>query len=58
MLKEKILDFLDRANFMTLSTSVAGNASAANVYYANKGTDIYFFTFNPVSYTHLRAHET
>ena len=47
MLKEKILDFLDRANFMTLSTSVAGNASAANVYYANKGTDIYFFTFNP-----------
>ena len=47
MLSEKIQDFLDRANFMTLSTSVAGNASAANVYYANDGTDIYFFTFNP-----------
>tara|TARA_Y100000768_G_scaffold388515_1_gene384892 strand:+ start:6992 stop:8467 length:1476 start_codon:yes stop_codon:yes gene_type:complete len=47
MLSEKIQDFLDRANFMTLSTSVAGNASAANVYYANDGSDIYFFTFNP-----------
>ena len=47
MLSEKIQDFLERANFMTLSTSVAGNASAANVYYANDGTDIYFFTFNP-----------
>lgn len=47
MLSEKIQDFLDRANFMTLSTSVAGNASAANVYFANDDTDIYFFTFNP-----------
>ena len=32
---------------MTLSTSVAGNSSAANVYFANDGLDIYFFTFNP-----------
>ena len=47
MLKDKILDLLNRSEFMTLSTSVAGNASAANVYFANDGLDIYFFTFNP-----------
>ena len=34
MLKNKILDLLNRSNFMTLSTSVAGNSSAANVYFA------------------------
>ena len=47
MLKEKIKDLMDRADFMTLSTSVAGNSSAANVYFSNDGLNIYFFTFNP-----------
>ncbi|PZC41172.1 MAG: 1,4-dihydroxy-2-naphthoate octaprenyltransferase [Chloroflexi bacterium] len=47
ILKNKILDLLDRSDFLTLSTSVGGNASAANVYFANDGLDIYFFTFNP-----------
>ena len=47
MLKDKVLDLLNRSNFLTLSTSVAGNPSAANVYFANDGLDIYFFTFNP-----------
>ena len=47
MLKDKILDLMNRSDFMTLSTSVAGNSSAANVYFANDGLDIYFFTFNP-----------
>jgi 1,4-dihydroxy-2-naphthoate octaprenyltransferase len=47
MLKDKILDLINRSDFMTLSTSVAGNSSAANVYFANDGLDIYFFTFNP-----------
>jgi len=47
MLKNRILDLLNRSNFLTLSTSVAGNPSAANVYFANDGFDIYFFTFNP-----------
>ena len=42
MLKDKILDLLNRSDFMTLSTSVAGNSSAANVYFANDGLDIYF----------------
>ena len=37
MLKEKIKDLMDRADFMTLSTSVAGNSSAANVYFSNDG---------------------
>ena len=46
MLKDKILDLLNRSDFMTLSTSVAGNSSAANVYFANDGLDT-------VSYTHL-----
>ena len=32
MLKEKIMDLMERSDFMTLSTSVAGNSSAANVY--------------------------
>ena len=47
MLKEKIMDLMERSDFMTLSTSVAGNSSAANVYFANDGLDMYFFTFNP-----------
>ena len=47
MLKEKIMDLMSRSDFMTLSTSVAGNSSAANVYFSNDGLDIYFFTFNP-----------
>ena len=47
MLKEKIMDLMKRSDFMTLSTSVSGNSSAANVYFANDGLDIYFFTFNP-----------
>ena len=47
MLKEKIMDLMERSDFMTLSTSVTGNSSAANVYFANDGLDIYFFTFNP-----------
>ena len=47
MLKEKIMDLMTRSDFMTLSTSVSGNSSAANVYFANDGLDIYFFTFNP-----------
>ena len=47
MLKEKIMDLMERSDFMTLSTSVAGNSSAANVYFSNDGLDIYFFTFNP-----------
>ena len=44
MLKEKIMDLMERSDFMTLSTSVAGNSSAANVYFSNDGLDIYFFT--------------
>lgn len=47
MLKEKIMDLMQRSDFMTLSTSVSGNSSAANVYFANNGLDMYFFTFNP-----------
>ena len=47
MLKEKIMDLMQRSDFMTLSTSVSGNSSAANVYFANDGLDMYFFTFNP-----------
>lgn len=31
---------------MTLCTSVGGNPSGANVYFANDGFDLYFFTFN------------
>ena len=38
---------LDKAEFMTIGTSVGGNSSASNVYFANEGFDIYFFTFNP-----------
>ncbi len=47
ILKEKIMDLMERSDFMTLSTSIAGNSSAANVYFANDGLDMYFFTFNP-----------
>ena len=46
-LDEKILGMLENANFLTLGTSVAGNSSASNVFFANDGFDIYFFTFNP-----------
>ncbi len=46
-LDKKIFSMLDEANFLTLGTSVGGNASAGNVYFANDGFDIYFFTFNP-----------
>ena len=46
-LDKKILDLLNKANILTLSTSVGSNASAANVFYYNDGFDIYFFTFNP-----------
>jgi len=46
-LDSDILEFLDQADFLTLCTSVGGNASGANVYFANEGFDLYFFTFNP-----------
>ena len=46
-LDEKIMNMLDDAEFMTIGTSVGGNSSASNVYFANDGFDIYFFTFNP-----------
>ena len=38
---------LNEAEFMTIGTTVGGNSSASNVYFANEGFDIYFFTFNP-----------
>ena len=38
---------MNRSDFLTLATSVSGNSSAANVYFANDGLNIYFFTFNP-----------
>ena len=46
-LDDKIMNMLDEAEFMTIGTSVGGNSSASNVYFANEGFDIYFFTFNP-----------
>lgn len=46
-LDEKILGMLENANFLTIGTSVAGNSSASNVFFANDGFDMYFFTFNP-----------
>jgi 1,4-dihydroxy-2-naphthoate octaprenyltransferase/general stress protein 26 len=46
-LDKKIIDLLNKANILTLSTAVGSNASAANVFYYNDGFDIYFFTFNP-----------
>ena len=46
-LKEKCFDLLQRTDFLTLATSVSENPSVANVYFANDGFDIYFFTFNP-----------
>ena len=49
-LDEKILGMLENANFLTIGTSVAGNSSASNVFFANDGFDMYFFTFN--SYPH------
>ena len=53
MLKAKIMDLMKRSDFMTLSTSVAGNSSAANVYFSNDGLDIYFFTFT--GWRHYRS---
>ena len=47
VIDEKILSLLNEANFLTLGTSVGGNASAANVFFANDSFDLYFFTFNP-----------
>jgi len=44
---KKILNLLNKGNFMTVSTAVGNNPSAANVYYYNDGFDLYFFTFNP-----------
>ena len=41
-LDEKIMNMLDDAEFMTIGTSVGGNSSASNVYFANDGFDIYF----------------
>ena len=38
---------MNRSDFLTFATSVSGNSSAANVYFANDGLNIYFFTFNP-----------
>ncbi|HAJ06251.1 MAG TPA: hypothetical protein DCL76_06840 [Chloroflexi bacterium] len=46
-LDNKIMQMLDNADFLTLATSVDNNSSASNVYFANDGYDIYFFTFNP-----------
>lgn len=46
-LDKKILDMMSRGKFLTLSTSVGNNPSAANVYYYNVGFDLYFFTFTP-----------
>ncbi|HJM94960.1 MAG: UbiA family prenyltransferase [Candidatus Marinimicrobia bacterium] len=46
-LDAKILGMLNEANFLTIGTAVGNNPSAANVYFANEGFDIYFFTFNP-----------
>ena len=42
----KIKSLLDQADFLTLCTCVDGNPSGANVYFANDGFDLYFFTFN------------
>ena len=36
-LKEKCFDLLQRSDFLTLATSVSGNPSVANVYFANDG---------------------
>ena len=46
-LDKKIMDMLNRSNFLTISTAVGNNPSSANVYYYNDGFDLYFFTFNP-----------
>tara|TARA_Y100001970_G_scaffold294096_1_gene446783 strand:+ start:22505 stop:23965 length:1461 start_codon:yes stop_codon:yes gene_type:complete len=46
-LKEKCFDLLERSDFLTLATGISNNPSVANVYFANDGFDIYFFTFNP-----------
>lgn len=46
-LDKKIIDMLERSEFLTLGTSVGGNSSVANVYFYNDGFDLYFFTFNP-----------
>lgn len=46
-LDKKILNLMDKANFLTLGTSVGGNSSASNVFFARDGWDLYFFTFHP-----------
>ena len=46
-LDNKIMNLLNKGEFMTISTAVGNNPSAANVYYYNDGFDLYFFTFNP-----------
>lgn len=46
-LDKKILSLLNASEVMTLGTSVGDNPSAANVFFANDGFDLYFFTFNP-----------
>ena len=46
-LDKKILSLLDSSQVMALGTSVGDNPSAANVFFANEGFDLYFFTFNP-----------
>ncbi|MDP6434978.1 MAG: UbiA family prenyltransferase [Arenicellales bacterium] len=46
-LDKKILSLLDSSQVMILGTSVGDNPSAANVFFANDGFDLYFFTFNP-----------
>jgi len=45
-LNQRIMDILNTSNVLTLGTSVGGNSSAASVFFANDGFDIYFFTFN------------
>ena len=45
-LDKRISDILNKADRMSLSTSVDGNSSAASVFYARDGQDIIFFTFN------------
>ena len=46
-LLEKITALLNKSTFLTLGTCCQNNPSAANIYFANDGLDLYFFTFNP-----------
>ncbi|MCH8012639.1 MAG: hypothetical protein IIA61_11935 [Candidatus Marinimicrobia bacterium] len=45
-LDKNILNLMDKAMFLTLGTSVGGNSSASNVFFARDGWDLYFFTFH------------